>query len=137
MSPVSPGRGKPQAPKKRIKGILQVTRKAVGYMPWPLEQARGKEELEDIEIMSTDLGGALNGDEVEVEVKGLALGRAGRPAPKGSTRFAGRVVKIVKRAKTEFVATVKDGLAIAADQRFYKAIQIGDASVEGEKVLVH
>ncbi|HEV7449662.1 MAG TPA: RNB domain-containing ribonuclease, partial [Candidatus Paceibacterota bacterium] len=115
-----------------MQGIIQVTRKGVGYLGWPDEP-----DKEDIEIDVRDLGGALNGDEVQVEVKGLAPGRAGRPAAKGATRFAGRVGKIVKRAKTEFVATIKDGLAIPDDQRFYKPIQVGDTPIEGEKVLIH
>jgi len=118
--------------KKRVAGIIQVTRKGIGYLPW-----QGEPEKEDIEIQTQDLHGALNGDEVQVEVKGLAPGRAGRPPAKGATRFAGRVAKIVKRAKLEFVATVKDGLAIPDDLRFYKAIQVGDTPVEGEKVLIH
>lgn len=124
--------GHPEGAKKRIQGIIQVTRKGVGYLAWPDEPAK-----EDIEIDARDLAGALNGDEVQVEVKGLVPGRAGRPTPKGTTRFAGRVVKVVKRAKTNFVAIIKDGLAIADDQRFYKPIQVSDAPVDGEKVLVH
>lgn len=121
-----------RVPKKTLRGIIQVTRKGIGYFPWPDDATK-----EDIEIQTQDLAGALNGDEVQVEVKGLALGRGGRPAPKGATRFAGRVTKVVKRAKTEFVATITNGLAIPADQRFYKPIQVGDTPVEGEKVLVH
>lgn len=124
--------GQPEASKKRLKGILQVTRKGVGYLPWPEEP-----DKEDLEIQTHDLLGALNGDEVMAEVKGLAPGRGGRPPQKGATRFAGRITKIVKRAKTEFVATITNGLAIPADQRFYKPIQVGDTPVEGEKVLVH
>jgi ribonuclease R len=127
------GRGSALAPKKRITGIIQVTRKGVGYLPWPNEP-----DKEDIEIDVRDLSGALNGDQVEVEVKGLSQfrGRAGKPS--NTTRFAGKVAKIVSRAKTEFVATIKDGLAIPDDQRFYKPIQVsGDTPQDGEKVLIH
>lgn len=111
-------------------------------MPWPLADGAvavkgAPKEKEDIEIDARDLAGALNGDEVDVEVKGLSLFR-GRPGkPSNTTRMAGRVVKIRTRAKTNFVATIKDGLAIPDDQRFYKPIQVGDIATEGEKVLVH
>lgn len=123
--------GGPQGAKKRIQGIIQVTRKGVGYVGWPDEPTK-----EDVEIDGRDLAGALNGDEVQIEIKGLVPGRAGRPTPKGTTRFAGRVVKISKRAKTSFVATIKDGLAIPDDQRFYKPIQVAEAPANGEKVVV-
>jgi ribonuclease R len=109
----------------------------VGYLAWPLEEARDKPDKEDIEIATRDLGGALNGDEVQVEVKGLVPGRAGRPTPRGTTRFAGRVIKVVKRAKINFVSTIKDGLAVPDDQRFYAKIQLRDAPQDGEKALVH
>ena len=45
-------------PKQRMTGIIQLTRKATGYVSWP--------EHEDIEIEKESLNGALNGDEVEV-----------------------------------------------------------------------
>ena len=136
------GPGKPEAAKKRLTGIIQVTRRGVGYFPWPLSEgmaaARGaQKEKEDIEIDVRDLAGALNGDEVDIEVKGLSPFR-GRPGKaSNTTRMAGRVVKIRSRAKVNFVATIKDGLAIPDDQRFYKPIQVGDVAIEGEKVLVH
>lgn len=123
--------GTPEAQKKHVRGIVQVTRKGVGYLPWPNEP-----EKEDIEIDTKGLAGALNGDEVEVEVVGFAQPRGfkGKPAPK-TKRFAGRVINIVERAKTEFVATIIGGKAIAADQKFYAPIQVAGGD-EGSKVLV-
>ncbi|HVV39058.1 MAG TPA: ribonuclease R [Candidatus Paceibacterota bacterium] len=111
--------------KKAVSGIIQITRKGVGYLPWPDDS-----EKEDIEISTIDLGGALNGDTVEVELTGLF------PRPKG------KIVRIVSRTKEEFVATLKtkDGrlVAIADDIKFYRPIQLKDGSryEEGEKVLV-
>ena len=122
------------APKKRITGIIELTRKAVGYIAWPLDEARGKpDEREDIEVQPEKLGGALNGDEVEVELTGL-----GRAFGKKPARFQAKVVRVVSRAKTDFVATMKGGVAVPDDVKFYKPIRIvkGEAA-DGEKVLVH
>src|SRR3989344_8623180 len=102
---------KAEAPKKHISGIVQVTRKGTGYMAWET----GKE---DIEIFPEKLNGALNGDQVEVEILSLF------PRPRG------RVKKIVARAKTEFVCTVKGGQVLAADQRFNEPIQVGGAPAD-------
>src|SRR5258708_5695124 len=83
--------------KKPIPGIIQLTRKGVGYLPWPIDKD-SKKEKEDIEISPEHLFGALDGDTVEVELAGLF------PRPKG------KVVKIISRAKTEFVATMRGGV---------------------------
>ncbi len=110
--------------KKSVSGIVQVTRKGTGYMPYSAEASNGK-SLEDIEIFPEKLNGALNGDQVEVVILSLF------PRPRG------RVVKIVSRAKTEFVATIKAGKIIADDQRFNEPIQVGSSMhAEGTKVLV-
>jgi ribonuclease R len=90
----------------------------------------GKLEQRDIEIQNQYLAGALNGDEVEIEIQSLF------------PRAQGAVVSIKKRSKETFVATIKrDGrqfLAVADDQRFYRPIEIegGSDYDEGEKVLV-
>jgi ribonuclease R len=117
--------------KKPVEGIIQVTRRGVGYLPWPLDYAEGKPK-EDIEVETRGLAGALNGDTVAVELSGLF------PRPKG------KVVRIVERAKTDFVCTLrqaqgKPGLVAKPDDaRFYgNAIDIGETDIpEGEKVLV-
>ena len=103
--------------KKNISGIVQVTRKGTGYLPWET----GKE---DIEVFPEKLNGALNGDQVEVEILSLF------PRPRG------RVKKIVARAKTEFVCTVKGGRVLADDQRFNEPIQVDSVPADGTKVLV-
>jgi ribonuclease R len=121
-------RGAQEVSKKHIEGIISINRRGVGYLAWPLEEKAKHDQ--DIELQNDHLLGALNGDTVEVELTGLY------PRPKG------KVVKVVERAKSEFVATLKllQGklVAIPADLRFYKPIQLADASkyAEGEKVLV-
>ena len=110
-------KNKGKTEKKNITGIVQVTRKGTGYLPWET----GKE---DIEIFPEKLNGALNGDQVEVEILSLF------PRPRG------RVKKIVTRAKTEFVCTVKSGQVLADDQRFNEPIQVGGAPADGTKILV-
>ncbi|MBX4192283.1 ribonuclease R [Candidatus Parcubacteria bacterium] len=111
-----------EIPKKTLTGILQLTRNARGFLPY--------EGHEDVEIGKDDLAGSLNGDEVEVELTGLF------PRPKG------KVARVVMRAKTDFVATLKrnghDMFALAHDPKFYRPIKIGKTEFdEGEKVLVH
>jgi len=118
---VTKNKGKTE--KKNITGIVQVTRKGTGYMPYSAEASKGK-SLEDIEIFPEKLNGALNGDQVEVEILSLF------PRPRG------RVKKIVARAKTEFVCTVKGGQVLADDQRFNEPIQVGGTPADGTKVLV-
>lgn len=102
-----------------LTGIVEVTRKGTGYMPWPNEP-----EKEDVEIFPEKLNGALNGDQVEVELLQLF------PRPRG------RVKRVVERAKTQFVATVKGGRVIPDDQRFNEPIEVGAVPAEGTKVLV-
>src|SRR5665213_1634952 len=85
------------AEKKNIEGIISVNRRGTGYVAFPLAEgalkpaAGAKKEREDIEIENNDLMGALNGDVVEVSLKGLF------PRPKGS------IVRVVRRAKETFV----------------------------------
>lgn len=102
---------------------MQVTRKGTGYLPF--DSAQGKPARDqDLEIFPEKLNGALNGDQVEAELIFLF------PRPRG------RVIKIVERAKTRFVCTVKSGLVMPDDMRFQTAIDIGQKFTEGEKLLV-
>jgi ribonuclease R len=132
MPPRKKGRGGSSGKKQNIKGIISINRRGTGYVAWPpiegVEVKKG--EQRDIEIAPQYLNGALNGDEVEVEVKGLF------PRPSGA------VITVLKRAKETFVATIKregrNFVAIADDIRFYKPIELKGAQEfdEGEKVLV-
>ncbi|MBY0472705.1 ribonuclease R [Patescibacteria group bacterium] len=118
-----------QAEKKTISGIVQVTRKGVGYMPISADAPK-KKSSDDIEIFPEKLNGALNGDHVEVELLSVF------PRPRG------RVKKIVQRAKTRFVCTLRvvtgKHVAVADDMRFPKPIEIVNSKEdkEGTKVLV-
>jgi ribonuclease R len=111
---------KAEAPKKHLTGIVELTRKGTGYLPWPNEP-----EKEDIEIFPEKLNGALNGDTVEVELLTLF------PRPRG------RVKKVVARAKEEFVCTIEKGRAVPHDMKFPMPIDLIENNFEdGEKVLV-
>jgi ribonuclease R len=114
-----------EAPKKLISGIVEVTRKGTGYMVWSYSAETSKDKpLEDIEIFPEKLNGALNGDQVEVELLGV------HPRPRG------RVKNIVSRAKTEFVCTVRSGKVLADDQRFNEPIIVGGDFEDGSKLLI-
>lgn len=108
--------------KKSVSGILQLTRRGMGYLPWPQHQ--------DIEIENVNLSGGLNGDTVEVALTGLL------PRPKG------KVVRVVSRAKEEFVATLKTNagklVGVPDDFKMYRPIQLSGTEkyIEGEKVLI-
>ncbi len=99
-------------------------------MPWPDDA-----DKEDIEIQTADLGGALNGDEVEVMVMGFAPTRGFKGQAPKAKRYAGKVTRVIKRAKQEFVCTIKGDTAIPADQKFYAPIKVKGGK-DGEKVLV-
>ncbi len=117
--------GKDKSEKKLVSGVIEITRKGVGYVSWESEP-----EKEDIEVETANLSGALNKDTVEVSLTGLF------PRPKG------KVVKVIRRAKEEFVATLKEKngtlVAVPDDARFYRSISLvgGTNYSEGEKVLV-
>ncbi len=110
-------------------------------MPWPLAEGTtfvkgAPKEKEDIEFDVRDLAGALNGDEVEVELRGLIQPRTFRGQAPKPARMSGKVVNIIARAKTEFVATIKNGVAIAADQKLYRPFTLTTPSQEGSKVII-
>lgn len=115
--------------KKHITGVIQITRKNVGYVSFPLEAA-AKKEQEDIEVAPEHLGGALNGDTVSVAITSMS------PRPKGT------VTKVESRAKTEFVGTLKyingQWLVLPSDIKFYRPIHIKGQpeAPAGAKVLV-
>jgi len=114
--------GKEKTDKRLISGVIQINRKGTGYLAWPEDPKK-----DDMEIKNEALGGALNGDTVDVELAGLF------PRPQGKVRT------VVARAKEEFVATIKDPrTATADDQRFYRPFSLAEPSnyAEGEKVLV-
>jgi ribonuclease R len=108
-----------------ITGSITVTRRGVGYVA-------NEAFEEDIEIPNDYINTALNKDEVELML---------HPKVEGE-RLRGEIIKIIKRAKTQFVGTIEkqDGLLFLNpdDQRVYMDILLppnSDAE-DGMKALV-
>ncbi|HVS79413.1 MAG TPA: ribonuclease R [Candidatus Paceibacterota bacterium] len=114
--------------KPGITGIISVNGRGVGYFP-----IEGREE--DIEIQPENLNMALHGDTVEI---GLL------PKTHGVLREQGIVLRIIERAKMEFVGTVdaapEGTYLIPDDRKMYLDILIPADEAKGlssgEKLLV-
>ncbi len=114
---------------KLLTGPISINTKGVGFFdPNPEEKNRDN----SIEIQPKDVNRALHGDTVEVVLTGEKI----------KNRPQGKVLKVVKRAKEEFVGVVgkKDGkvFVMPDDQRLYVDIFLPENSevTEGDKVLV-
>ena len=82
---------KPEKRALRIRGVLSVNSRAVGFIEDPKKR-------DDIMIETPNLATALNRDEVEVELlKGKIRGRR-----------TGRVARVLKRTKMKFVGTIEE-----------------------------
>lgn len=115
--------------KDSLIGPVSVNTKGVGFFdPNPEEKNREN----SIEIQPKDLNRALHGDTVEVELTGEKI----------KNRAQGKVVRVIERAKDEFVGVIKknDGktFVIPDDQRLYVDIFLPETAEvnEEEKVLV-
>ncbi len=115
--------------KDSLIGPISINTKGVGFFdPNPEEKNREN----NIEIQPKDVNRALHGDTVEVVLTGEKI----------KNRIQGKVLKIIKRAKEEFVGVIKknDGktFVIPDDQRLYVDIFLNaDSNTnEGDKVLV-
>ena|SRR3989338_7886472 len=108
-----------------LQGTINVTSKGVGYF-------EHDDYAEDIEIQPELLNKALNNDEVLVKVL----------RTKKNKRIQGEVVRVTKRAKTEFVGTLEceqgSYFLVPDDRRFYKDISLGKLQnmESGVKALV-
>lgn len=118
---------KPKSHKtESLVGIIHLTSKAVGYV------TTEKYPDDDIEIAPENLATALNGD--TVEVGGIYKN------PKG--RKAGRIVGILKRAKSRFVGTLEKSkggfFLLPDDKKMYADIFVPDkaGAENGLKALV-
>lgn len=137
---------------KKVQGIIEITRRGVGYLPCSAEASQGR-PFEDVEIANENLCGALNGDEVEVEIVGMSRKASPRDSKSRNQNILtvplrphGKVIKIIKRAREDFVCTLKtvEGqlVAIADDARFYRSIRLQASGVrrqempQNEKVIV-
>jgi ribonuclease R len=115
--------------KETFTGPISVSSRGVGYF-----QIEGRDE--DIEIAPPLVNTALHNDEVEVELL----------PPQEGIRAQGKVIKIIRRAKTQFVGTLeqvkgKDFYFLEPDdRRMYKDIFVHTSNAsgakDGEKVLV-
>lgn len=116
-----------------ITGSLSVSGKGVGY----IADNRTEVEVEDIEIDTLLLHTALHNDEVEVKIlPGMRMGRK-----------QGEVVRIIQRAKLEFVGVLEEErekfFLLPDDRRMYTDIAISKENVDavptakvGMKMLV-
>ncbi len=109
-----------QPKQQKIQGIISVNSRTVGFVA-------DEKSKEDVMIETPNLATALNRDEVEVEVlRGKVCGRK-----------TGRVVRILKRAKTQFVGTIEERgtrlILVPDDFRMYAPIQIPRPPKEAQK----
>jgi ribonuclease R len=110
---------------KTKKGIIKITAKPLGFVV-----VEG--DSDDIIVFEENLNCALDKDEVEVEIVG-----------KDRNRKKGKITKIIKRNKTQFVGTLENfGKSMVFrpdDFKFYKDVDILDFPKEaksGMKALV-
>jgi len=106
-------------------GPISINTKGVGFF-----DIEGRED--SIEIQPQFINRALHGDTVEITLLGEKI----------KNREQGKVIKVLKRAKDEFVGVVieKDGKNFISpdDKRFYVDIPLldGEKAPEGDKILV-
>jgi len=109
-----------QPKQQKIQGIISVNSRAVGFVA-------DEKSKEDVMIETAHLATALNKDEVEVEVLGAKV----------RGRKTGKVVKIIKRTKTQFVGTIEEKgtrlVLVPDDFRMYAPLQIPRAPKEAQK----
>lgn len=123
------GRKVQNSPTKTLTGVISVNSKGVGYF-------KVENEKIDVEIQTTDLGKALNGDTVVVAIKGKT--QRGRPA--------GKVLEIKNRAKKNFAGVLREEkgklFVVADDKKMYadillnKNLETNKKAKLGDKVLV-
>lgn len=80
---------------KFYEGSITITRSGKGFFSYD-------EEKEDVYIPGESLGGAFNADTVRIEITGTELDRRTK-----EKREVGKVLEVVKRARTTFVGTLE------------------------------
>ncbi len=115
MGPTSKDSGR-----NHLTGIISTTGKGMGFVSDPSDP-----KAEDIMIEQGFLNTALNGDEVEI----ILLPKA------ADIRQTGEVIKIIRRAKTSFVGTLKKGTSffflVPDDRKMYTDIFIPEKAAQG------
>lgn len=119
--------------KKIFEGPISINTKGVGFFdPNPAEPGKKQDRTQSIEIQPENVNRALPGDTVVISLLGQKI----------KNREQGKVEKIVKRAREEFVGTIEihDGKTFVTpdDKRVYVDIFLAtdEDITEGEKVLV-
>ncbi len=113
-------------------GPISINTKGIGFFVIPSEVKQSKAEEKTLEIQPENVCRAFPGDIVEVSALGTKI----------RDRDQGKVIKIVKRNKEEFVGVVEkhDGktFVVPDDKRVYVDIFMTEsvAITEGDKVLV-
>jgi ribonuclease R len=107
---------------KTITGIIMTTGKGLGFV-----NDEKNPLTEDVMIEVGNLNTALNGDQVEVRLKSR------RP----NERQTGEVVRVIRRAKTNFVGIIelqqKSAVFIADDNKIYADFLISFKNLKGAK----
>jgi ribonuclease R len=116
--------------KYTVKGIVSTTAKGVGFVDVP-KVGGGKIDRDDsIHIEVGFLNTALNGDMVEVTVQEKKVA--------GKIEKEGEVVKVISRAKENFVGTIKmDGggfIVVPDDKKMYTSFAIDKKDIGNAKV---
>lgn len=110
-------------------GLISINTKGVGFFD---KDPNEKNRADSIEIQPININRALHGDTVEIALTGEKI----------KNREQGKVLKVVKRAKDEFVGVVimKEGKAFVSpdDKRLYVDIPLldGEVAEDGMKLLV-
>lgn len=111
-------------------GLMTITAKGVGYLKNPLFET-------DLEIAPDLVNTALQGDEVEVEEIDKKDPQFSSIINRLSTKPQARVLRIIKRAKTNFVGTLEEDqgyfFMIPDDKRMYRDILIPADKTMGAK----
>jgi ribonuclease R len=131
------GKQKRAEEKKKVIGTIRTTGKGMGFV-----RVEGMDE--DVIIEPDFVGHALNGDEVEIILTGKYFDPKSkqRGGKEGFTGQAGQVVKIIQRAKKQFVGVLvqKESRVwlMADDRKMYVNILVPEYKPEeiGKKVLV-
>lgn len=137
---------------KTLIGKISINSKGVGFFDIePIltegEKAPKIDRNSSIEIQPENINRAFHGDTVEIELTGEKMqpqNGSGRMTNKGVDRTQGKVIRVVERAKNEFVGTIKheDGktFVVPDDKRMYADIFLQtaeDAKIPTDaKVLV-
>jgi ribonuclease R len=102
---------------KTLEGIIKVTGKGVGYFANP------NDATSDFEIQEGNIGTALNGDTVKIEVLSHEV----------YNRKQAKVVEILERKKMNFVGLFDGSFVIPDDKKMYRDIAIDPKNTLGAK----